>query len=306
MTDEEKQTEITEYNKEALKQKSSRNDPGNNTMEKFLYNITDVINYLRTPSETEDYYFQTVQKIHKDNIDNGLILTSPEFNFIENDLYLVDIVFNTINDSKDKKRLYMCESFEPNLPNLSFNIIKPPKENKAYDFLYGIRMAYLNYDGTNNVAASTPTTRSQVNNIAEFDKETSFRKNTDFQNYLNELKKEKNYPLKQQVESCILEKIKKGHIFLSEIFILFKWCYGIDKIAFFTPACRNSVTGYTQESHNTDTQQDNYDTIFRFATHSGFGPPNKKPRLGGKKTRKKTRTRKRTRKQRKLKKRVKK
>ena len=300
MTDEEKQTEIDEYKNKIEVQKSSRNDPGNNTIENISYIFEDVINYLRTPKMQKDYYFQTVKDIHKYNKHNGLDLTYPEFNFIENDLHLVDIVFNTINDSKNKKRLYMCHSFKPELPNLHFSIIKPPKENKAYDFLYGIRMAYLNYDGTNNVAASTPTTRSQVNNIAEFDKETSFRKNTDFRKYLPNLENEKKQSLKKQVESCILEKIKKGNIFLSELYILFKWCYGIDKIAFFTPACRNSVTGYTQESHNTETQQENYDTIFSFAQ------PIKRQKLGGKKTRKKTRTRKRTRKQRKLKKRVKK
>jgi hypothetical protein len=167
-------------------------------------------------------------------------------------------------------------------------------------------MAYLNYDGIINIAASTPTTRSHVSNLARFDLETSFRNNTNFQNYLNDLENEKKHPLKQQVEPYILERIKKGNIFLSDIYILFKWCYGIDKIAFFTPACRNSVTGYTQESDNTDTQQDNYDTIFSFPPVDHFEPPNKKSRKGGKKTRKKTRTRKRTRKQRKLKKRVKK
>ena len=198
----------------------------------------------------------------------------------------------------------MCESFEPNLPNLSFNIIKPSKENKAYDFLYGIRMAYLNYDGTNNVAASTPTTRSQVNNIAPFDLETSFRNNTDFQNYSEQLKNKDKHSLKKEVESYILKRIDGGNIFLSDIYILFKWCYGIDKIAFFTPACRNSVTGYTEESYNTETQVDDYDKML----DEKDKPPNKKSRLrkGGKKTRKKTRTRKRTRKQRKLKKRVKK
>ena len=307
LSDQEKQTEIDEYNKKIKDIESSRHHPSNNTIENISYIFQDVINYLRTPSETEDYYFQTVKDIHQYNKKNGLNLRDEKFKFIENDLHLVDIVFNTKNDFKDKKRLYMCHSFEPELPNLHFNIIKPPKENDAYDFLYGIRMAYLNYDGINNVAASTPTTRSQVYKNADFDLETSFRKNTDFRNYLNDLENEKNHSLKQQVEPYILERIKKGNIFLSDIYILFKWCYGIDKIAFFTPACRNSVTGYTEESHNTETQeQPDYDTIFSFPPVDHSEPLNKKSRIGGKKTRKKTRTRKRTRKQRKLKKRVKK
>jgi len=311
LTDEEKQTEIDEYKNKIKVDKSSRNHRDNNFIEMFIFFLADAKNYFQRPKEQEKYYFNIVQYIHKYNKQNGLKLTDLMFRFINNDLYLVDIVFNTTNDSKDKKRLYMCQSFEPDLPNLSFNIKQPSNENDAYDFLYGIRMAYLNYDGRNNVAASNMTMRSQAQLQERKEINPNYRTKTDYNNYSQHLKIEENNELKQLVKIHISARINVGKVFLSELYILFKWCYGIDKIAFFTPACRNSVIGYKPESkftaspyqpkskkRNRSRTRDESGKIMKTKSLDEMSNPKKKMSFGGKI--------KRTRKQRKLKKRVKK
>ena len=149
--------------------------------------------------------------------------------------------------------------------------------------MYGLNIVYNKTSTRYNAVPNIKNTRYYMKNIdlltGSADQELSFRNlvMNPMQLY-NMMKLISNPygPLKRDCAFKIITKIKVGTFSYSDLYVLFRWCFGINNIAFFFPACRTCSQGV------------NFQLYPLTVAHTPGGKSGK--RTAGKQTRKKRKT----------------